>query len=330
MGTIIARGESYRAVVRLKGHETQTKTFDKKAHAKAWITDTEAALRKKEIASRGINIGSLFTRYLKEVAPVKKISPDTTRALKHIGNTTANLYLCDLNFEAITAWKKEHHSGAGGASMTRYLSRIGTVLNTAEALWGVTIPWADWRRLKFNLKNMGVTGKSPDRIRRLKVGELELVKSKISTRLPLSEIIDFALDTCLRSGEITRIRWDDVDRVKRTLLVRARKHPTEKVTNDQTIPLLGDSLAIIDRQPKGDDRIFPHVSDSVEAAWRRARNKAGVEDLPFHDLRHEAISRLFEKGYQIQEVAIVSGHKSWNSLKIYTNLKPESLHRDTL
>lgn len=327
MGTIVTRGESYRAVVRLKGHETQTKTFDKKAHAKVWIANTEAALRNKEVASRGVSVGKLFTRYLDEVAPLKKLGADTKKALRHIQKTTEDMYLVDLNFDAIVAWQKKYHPNAAPASMTRYLTRIGTVLTTAEALWDVTIPWKEWRKLRFNLKNLGVTGRSKDRIRRLREGELDLVKSHMSSAIPLSDIVDFALDTCLRSGEITRILWSDLDRGKRTIMVRARKHPTKKETNDQEIPLLGDALAIIDRQAATADQIFPYLSDSVEAAWRRARNAAGVDDLKFHDLRHEGISRLFEKGYQIQEVAVVSGHKSWNSLKIYTNLKPESLHR---
>lgn len=328
MGTIITRGDSYRAVVRLKGHQTQTKTFDKKAHAKTWISETENALRKKEIASRGVSVGSLFTRYLEEVAPLKKIAEDTKKAFRHIEKTTGDLYLVDLNHESIVAWKNKHHPKASGVSMTRYLTRIGTVLATAEALWDVTVPWKEWRKLKFNLKNFGVTTRGKSRMRRLQPGELEAIKSKVSSALPVSDMIDLALDTCLRSGEMTRLRWSDIDREKRTILVRERKHPTMKQTNDQVIPLLGDSLAIIDRQPNVGDLIFPYDSDSVEAAWRRARNKSGVEDLTFHDLRHEGISRLFEKGYQIQEVAIVSGHMSWNSLKIYTNLKPESLHRD--
>lgn len=327
MGTIVTRGESYRAVVRIKGHETQTKTFDKKAHAKVWIAATEAALRNKEIASRGISVGKLFTRYLAEVAPLKKLGDDTQKAFRHIEKSTADMYLADLNLDTIIAWKNKYHPNAGSASMTRYLTRIGTVLATAEALWDVTVPWKEWRKLKFNLKNFGVTGRGKERMRRLVDGEIELIKSHLSSALPIADMIDLALDTCLRSGEMTRIRWSDIDRDKRTILVRARKHPTKKETNDQTIPLLGDSLEIIDRQPKTDDFIFPYKSHSVEAGWRRARKAAGVEDLKFHDLRHEGISRLFEKGYQIQEVAVVSGHRSWNSLKIYTNLKPESLHR---
>jgi len=77
----------------------------------------------------------------------------------------------------------------------------------------------------------------------------------------------------------------------------------------------------------GKDRCFPHNHKSVGAAFRRARNALGADDLRFHDLRHEATSRLFEAGLPIERVALVTGHKDWKMLKRYTNLKPEDLHK---
>jgi integrase len=89
--------------------------------------------------------------------------------------------------------------------------------------------------------------------------------------------------------------------------------------------LLGETWDIVLRQPRG-ERIFPHHSDAVSRAFQRACQACGIVDLHFHDLRHEGASRLFEQGYQIQEVALVTRHRDWKSLKRYTNLKPESLH----
>ncbi|MCX4029042.1 tyrosine-type recombinase/integrase [Spartinivicinus sp. SM1973] len=73
--------------------------------------------------------------------------------------------------------------------------------------------------------------------------------------------------------------------------------------------------------------MFPYNSKSVGAAFTRVVRSLGIHDLRFHDLRHEAASRLFEQGYDIQEVALVTGHKDWNMLRRYTQIKPESLHR---
>ena len=84
---------------------------------------------------------------------------------------------------------------------------------------------------------------------------------------------------------------------------------------------------IVMRQPRIDDRIFPYVGQSIGNVFTLACRVTGIEGLHFHDLRHHALSILFEQGYQIQEVALVSGHSSWDMLKRYTHIKPESLHR---
>lgn len=96
----------------------------------------------------------------------------------------------------------------------------------------------------------------------------------------------------------------------------------------QTVPLLGRTFGIIQRQVKQSKFIFPYNPNSIGAAWCRAVQHAGLEDVRWHDLRHEGISRLFTQGYGIEQVALVSGHTSWNQLRRYTHLKPESLHRD--
>jgi len=121
----------------------------------------------------------------------------------------------------------------------------------------------------------------------------------------------------------------DVDRVKKLVLVRDRKDPRAKKGNDQWIPLLGDALAIIDRQPRteGEGRIFPVHPQTLSKYFKAACDALGIVDLHFHDLRHEGTGRLFEDGFAVQEVALVTGHKSWAHLKRYTNLRPESLHQ---
>lgn len=82
---------------------------------------------------------------------------------------------------------------------------------------------------------------------------------------------------------------------------------------------------LVTAQPQTNQYIFPYDPRSVGAAFTRACRLLGIQDLRFHDLRHEATSRLFEPGYQIHEVAQFTLHDSWNELKRYTNLKPENL-----
>jgi integrase len=145
----------------------------------------------------------------------------------------------------------------------------------------------------------------------------------------MHDIVAFAAVTAMRLGEITRIRWSDLNRQDKTVIIRDRKHPREKIGNDVTIPLLGESYDIASRQPQSDDddRIFPFNGESVSTAFTRACKKLAILDLTFHDLRHEGVSRLFEQGYGIEQVALVSGHRDWKMLARYTQIKAKDLHK---
>jgi integrase len=148
----------------------------------------------------------------------------------------------------------------------------------------------------------------------------------------MGEIIQFAIASAMRAGEIGGLRWDDLNERDKTILIRDRKDPQEKIGNNQTVPLLKigelDAFEIVKRQPKTSELIFPWKFDTVSSIFPRACRALGIVDLHFHDFRHEGVSRLFEAGYQIQEVAIVSGHKDWAQLKRYTQLKAKDLHRE--
>lgn len=326
MGTIVQRGESWRAVVRKKGHRTLTKTFKKHALAKRWVADTEHALERKEVVSNEASIGDLMQRYIDQVVPSRNLSKLTQYHYKQLARWTAKLRLQDLTPDKLVAWKAEFCPEASAASFDRYLSTIWGVLKDAEAFWQISIPYAQMRKARTVLKRLGMLRKAGSRDRRPEPGELDRIKSSISTTLPLADLIDFAVITGMRAGEIVRLRRDDLRQDKRMILVRDRKHPTRKVGNHCWVPLLGESMEILLKQPGGDPLFFPFKSETLTRAFMRSRDAAGVVGLHFHDLRHEAISRMFEAGYSIPEVAVVSGHISWSELRKYTNLKPESLH----
>jgi len=139
----------------------------------------------------------------------------------------------------------------------------------------------------------------------------------------------------MRLEEICTIRWSDVETRTKMLLIRDRKDPRKKKGNNQRIPLFGaagfDVWKIIEEQralrKNSDERIFPYNSRSVGTAFRCGCVELKIKDLHFHDLRHEGTSRLFEAGFTIEQVALVTGHKDWKMLKRYTHLKPDSLHQ---
>ncbi len=126
--------------------------------------------------------------------------------------------------------------------------------------------------------------------------------------------------TGMRRGELLRAQWADIDPQKRILHV-----PMTKNGHPRTIPLSSAALKIIDALPRNNDRLFALSANAVRLAWGRLAKRAGVVDLHFHDLRHEAISRFFEKGLSVPEVALISGHRDVRMLFRYTHLKPEDV-----
>jgi integrase len=135
----------------------------------------------------------------------------------------------------------------------------------------------------------------------------------------MQKIVALAIFSTRRQEEINLLRWDDLDDDR--ILVRDMKHPGDKKGNNVYCELPPKALAIIKSMPRNQPKIFPFTTDAISAAFTRACRFIGIEDLRFHDLRNEGISRLFELGRTIPQVAAVSGHRSWTSLKWYTHVR---------
>lgn len=326
MGTIVKRGDAHRAVVRLKGMSPQTKTFDTKAAAQDWIIETERNLKTRAGISRDFTLGGLMRKYRTEVEQKKPYGARAASQLLRWAIDWDRQELADCSAEwwvkETSAWKVSPYSRG------TYVSKIRGVLVSAETLWDVTVNWDEFNRGFKKLRHANLITKGRPRDRRITDDEIEEIKTALRpSAIPMADIIDFALELGMRISEICRLTWKDLDEKKKMIWVRDRKHPTRKMGNDKQVPLLGKSLAIIKRQPRDGERIFPYVSGTISHFFMLARKIARVENVRFHDLRHEAISRLFDAGYAIEEVALVSGHDSWSSLKRYTHVKPERLHQ---
>jgi integrase len=175
-------------------------------------------------------------------------------------------------------------------------------------------------------KRLGVTSKSRARDRRPSLDELDrlmrhfgVVKERRPRSVPMQKIVVFALFSTRRLEEITKIAWDDYDKTR--MLVRDMKHPGDKEGNDTWCELPPEASAVVDAMPKTERQIFPYSTDAIGAAFTRACKFLEIEDLVFHDLRHEGVSRLFEMGKTIPQTASVSGHRNWQSLKRYAHLR---------
>lgn len=135
-------------------------------------------------------------------------------------------------------------------------------------------------------------------------------------------IIILAIDTAMRQGEILSLGWEHIN-----LKTRIAHLPTTKNGEARDIPLsLKARDAIIRLGVKSEGKIFSYTSSGLKSTWRVMNERLGIKDLHFHDLRHEAISRLWELGtLDIMEIAAISGHKSLSMLKRYTHLKAHKL-----
>jgi integrase len=128
-------------------------------------------------------------------------------------------------------------------------------------------------------------------------------------------MIILAVETGMRRGEILSLRWEHIDLDRRVAHL-----PLTKNGGSRDIPLstrAATTLAELGRSDCGP--VFEITAHAFEQTWRRARQRAGLDELRFHDLRHEAISRLFEKGFNIIETAAVSGHADPRTLARYTH-----------
>jgi integrase len=319
---------SYRAFVRRTGARALSKTFKSKTDAQRWARQTEAAIEAGTAvkSATGATVGDAITAYI-------QLREEGQRPINPQGNETYMLRWLerDLGDDVISGIKPQRlatyctrraKTGAGAYTIGMEISKLGTVLKYSAMALGEAFPDIVGQARPL-LDHLGLIGPGKSRERRPTVEELAAVKAEAPPLL--RDIIDFAIATCMRRGEIVRIKWADVDEASSMLTIRDRKDPRRK--RDERIPLLGDALAIIKRQPKSDDddRVFPISPEWISDYFLLACRVAKVEDLKFHDLRHEGVSRLFESGLRIEQVALVSGHKSWSMLKRYTQLKPESL-----
>ncbi|GHC17386.1 integrase [Kushneria pakistanensis] len=333
MATFQKRGTSWRAIVRKKGHPAQTHTFSTKARAQAWAKQVESELEDRAAGIKpGLTIGDALKRH---EAHLERIS---SRGRKN--KTSANnlrkgidteMLLSQLQYQHLMTFADTRRKVDGVAASTvmtdiMYLSGAITTCVVEElAPPALKASMSSWRA---GLKRAGLIGNPDDRDRRPTDKEIEELLTHTRHNLALRRIgynalIRFAVNSCMRLDEICSLRWEDLDATNGTIIVRLRKHPTK--ATDQVVPLMGESLAIIEAQPRKEERIFPFNSESTSNGFRRICQHLGIENLHFHDLRHEGISRLFERGYQIQEVAMVSGHRDWKSLKRYVNLRPGEL-----
>lgn len=335
---------SWRVQVRRKGRYI-SETFIKRDDARRWATETESQIdRGQSPALSKVARLRTFTELIEiHIADMKEVgkAPGRSKAatLDMLSKRLGKKKLPELDRELFVKFGRERAAeGAGPVTLSMDLGVIRLVLQHANAVHGLSISTEPVDLARYALKRLGLVGKSDERDRRPTEEEITKLITYFETGaprlIPMGRIIRFAIATAMRREEIFRVVWDDLNLRTKMLTVRDRKDPRQKKGNDQRIPLLVvsgyDGFALIEQQRElrtnQDPRIFPFNHRSAGTAFTRACRELKIENLHFHDLRHEGTSRLFEVGFAIQQVALVTGHKDWKMLRRYTHLKPESLH----
>ena len=319
MATVQKRGPyQWRVQIRKKGHPPQTRTFDARSEADAWARQIEGEMDRGLFVSRkeaeNTTLSEALDRYEREISSKKRSSDQDriyVRYWKKTGLAARNL--ASIQGKDLAIWRDERLLAVKPATVDRELRIISHLFTIAVKEWGM----AGLVNPVFQIRKPKLP---PGRDRRLGIGELEKILSNTESR-HLSDIVRFALETAMRRGEIAGMTWEMVDLKKRTVTLPETKNGEKRI-----VPLSAEALRILSGIPRRlDGSVWGITEDPITRAFVRACKRAKVEGLTFHDLRHEATSRLFEKGFNPMEVAAITGHKTLQMLKRYTHLKAEDL-----
>ena len=312
----------WQAQVRRTGYPTQTRSFERKQDAIAWARRLEASIDQGRagIPARSqtdVTLGDLLERYRTTITPAKKGSFQEDHRLVRMGRAPiARHRLTHLTSSVAADHRDQRLKLVVPGTVARELSILRHVIEIARSEWGIVMnsnPFAD----------IAMPKPSAARTRRLRNGEeASLMRACAKARNPLmAPLVRLAIETGMRRSEILRIRAEHVNLLGRTLFI-----PESKNGEARTVPLNRQALlALHGRISSANERLFPLSGNAVRLAWERTNRRAGIDDLRFHDLRHEAISRFFELGLNLPEVALISGHRSPAMLMLYTHVVAEKV-----
>ena len=358
MGSITKRtnpsGEIvYRAQIRINkiGYPpfSESRTFSKKSLATEWLKRREAEIERQPEILYGNAIKHVCPtlreateRYLAEHESTGRSKTFALRFLKQF--PIGEIYLDCLkrtHFTEHVMMRRrgtEHIPPIAASTALQELQYIRTILKHAFYVLGLPVAWQELDFAVFGLRQLRVIAKSSKRDRLPTSQELQQLTNyfyhkwhnpRHTNHTPMHLIMWLAIYTARREAELCRMMLDDWHDDE--WLIRDVKHPNGSVGNHKYFAVHSHAKAIIAQllQPEIQQRmktcqgvagsLIPLQPESISAAFTRACKMCGIEDLRFHDLRHEAATRLAEDGFTIPQIQAVTLHDSWGSLQRYVN-----------
>lgn len=329
----------YRAQVRKKGIY-RAATFSSKTQAAKWAAEIESQIEGTGSAGliappKGMTIGEVINAYA-ELEPKLKWGRSKSANLKRLAIEFERVPVRGFNQVHVKEFLDQlGKSKVSGATIAGYLSTLGAAIGWAHHARRIDINPNIAKDARAALSHSGIKTKSNQRSRIPTKAEISALfkfwKSKEDDyQIPMADVTTIAIESGMRLAEICHLLIEDCNWKARTVMIRDRKSPTDKHGNDQTIPVTQAAIEVIKRHAgkRVDGRVFPGLNHrSVSARFTRSCQQIDptIVDLHFHDLRHFALTNFANKGLSLPELSLISGHKSYDMLKRYVNLKASDL-----
>ena len=318
MPTIRKRNGRYQVQVRIHGTAPQSRTFTRRADAEAWAKEAEVAVERGAFGDRRrlkAAFSEILKRYLAEITPKKRgADREEVRINRLLRDPISRLSLANLSPQVLAEFR-DRRLVDGPRACSYDIAIISHVLNIARKEWGYPM-------MQNPISMIVKPPNSRPRDRRLRLGEYERLETaaKRGKVTYLWPAVNLAIETGMRVGELLSLTWGQVDLRKGTAYLPLTKNGSARV-----VPLSPPAVRWVLELPKNEGRLIPATFVALRQTWYRLLRRAKIDDLHFHDLRHEAITRFFELGLSIPEVALISGHKDPRMLFRYTHLRAEDV-----
>jgi integrase len=322
MASLRQHGKGWQARVRRQGYPDITKSFQSRQDAERWARALESEIDKGQFVSIGeaqrSTLGELIERYLVEVTPKMKGAVEDTIRLKAImRRPIAKWSMANLSASRIATYRDERLKEVSSGTVIRELAYLSSIINHARREWGINVS---------NPVQMVRKPQSPKARSRVLSDEevlklLQALEPQGRRSHWTKPAVQLALMTAMRRGELLSLRWEYIDLRGRTAFL-----PDTKNGDSRTVPLSTAAITVLESLPRHiSGAVIPLNFFSLDAAFKRACKRAGLEEVRFHDLRRTAITRMAEKLPNVIELAAVSGHKSLMVLKQYYRPSPSEL-----
>ncbi|MGF6769471.1 integrase [Paraburkholderia sp. GAS199] len=316
MATIRQRSDRWQAIVKRQGYPVQSKTFALKKDAEKWARQQERLIDAGQWIDspedRQTTLAALLDRYATEVSKSKRGSRAECYRIESFKKLSlAKHALSVITPQMVASWRDARLSEVSSGTALRELQLLSHVFSIAIREWGIRLP-----SNPVSLIRKPRSGKARDRV--LTVPERTALVSACGQchNSWIRPVVIFALETAARRGEILSLSWNDVDLAHRTATLQVTKSGQPR-----RIPLSKNCVAMLESLPRSvDGRVFPVSMEAVKQAYERAVVRAGIRNFTFHDLRHDALTRLAKNGLSVLELRAISGHTTANMLQRYVSI----------